>query len=64
MDGRMDGWMDGWMDGFERTFLLCLGDCTAVIGSLSETDTWLAKKLTVEHNSGTLISIAFTLLVH
>lgn len=27
------------------------GDCTAVVGSLSETDTWLAKKLTVEHNS-------------
>jgi len=27
------------------------GDCTAVIGSLSETNTWLAKKLTVEHNS-------------
>jgi len=27
------------------------GDCTAVIGSLSESDTWIAKKLTVEHNS-------------
>jgi len=27
------------------------GDCTAVIGSLSETDTWLANKLTTEHNS-------------
>ena len=27
------------------------GDCTAVIGSLSENDTWLAKKLTNEHNS-------------
>jgi len=27
------------------------GDCTAVVGSLSETDTWLAKKLTQEHNS-------------
>jgi len=27
------------------------GDCTAVIGSLSETETWLAKKLTNEHNS-------------
>jgi len=27
------------------------GDCTAVIGSLSENETWLAKKLTVEHNS-------------
>jgi len=27
------------------------GDCTAVVGSLSETDTWIAKKLTQEHNS-------------
>lgn len=27
------------------------GDCTAVVGSLSDTDTWLAKKLTLEHNS-------------
>jgi pyruvate dehydrogenase phosphatase len=27
------------------------GDCTAVVGSLSDTDTWLAKKLTNEHNS-------------
>lgn len=27
------------------------GDCTAVIGSLSDTDTWVAKKLTHEHNS-------------
>lgn len=27
------------------------GDCTAVVGSLSETDTWVAKKLTNEHNS-------------
>lgn len=27
------------------------GDCTAVIGSLSENETWLAKKLTIEHNS-------------
>jgi pyruvate dehydrogenase phosphatase len=27
------------------------GDCTAVVGSLSDTDTWLAKKLTTEHNS-------------
>ena len=27
------------------------GDCTAVVGSLSDTNTWLAKKLTVEHNS-------------
>merc|ERR1712013_736257 len=27
------------------------GDCTAVVGSLSDTDTWLAKKLTQEHNS-------------
>ena len=27
------------------------GDCTAVIGSLSETGTWIAKKLTTEHNS-------------
>lgn len=27
------------------------GDCTAVIGSLSENETWLAKKLTNEHNS-------------
>jgi len=27
------------------------GDCTAVVGSLSDTDTWLAKKLTMEHNS-------------
>jgi len=27
------------------------GDCTAVVGSLSDTDTWIAKKLTYEHNS-------------
>jgi len=27
------------------------GDCTAVVGSLSDTDTWIAKKLTLEHNS-------------
>jgi len=27
------------------------GDCTAVIGSLSETETWIANKLTLEHNS-------------
>jgi len=27
------------------------GDCTAVVGSLSDTDTWIAKKLTQEHNS-------------
>ncbi len=27
------------------------GDCTAVIGSLSDTETWVAKKLTHEHNS-------------
>jgi len=27
------------------------GDCTAVVGSLSETDTWIAKKMTQEHNS-------------
>lgn len=27
------------------------GDCTAVLGSLSENDTWIAKKLTTEHNS-------------
>jgi len=27
------------------------GDCTAVVGSLSDTDTWVAKKLTSEHNS-------------
>lgn len=27
------------------------GDCTAVVGYLSETDTWMAKKLTTEHNS-------------
>ena len=27
------------------------GDCSAVLGSLSETDTWIAKKLTNEHNS-------------
>ena len=27
------------------------GDCTAVVGYLSETDTWMAKKLTNEHNS-------------
>ena len=31
--------------------LMCPGDCTAVIGSLSDTDTWVAKKLTHEHNS-------------
>ena len=31
--------------------LIFVGDCTAVIGSLSESDTWIAKKLTVEHNS-------------
>merc|ERR1719154_85320 len=27
------------------------GDCTAVVGSLSDTDTWIAKKMTQEHNS-------------
>jgi len=27
------------------------GDCTAVVGSLSDTDTWIAKKLTQEHNA-------------
>jgi len=27
------------------------GDCTVVVGSLSDTDTWIAKKLTQEHNS-------------
>ena len=27
------------------------GDCTAVVGYLSDTDTWMAKKLTTEHNS-------------
>ena len=27
------------------------GDCSAVVGSLSENDTWVAKKLTTEHNS-------------
>ena len=27
------------------------GDCTAVVGSLSDTDTWIAHKLTKEHNS-------------
>ena len=27
------------------------GDCSAVVGSLSENETWVAKKLTTEHNS-------------
>jgi len=27
------------------------GDCTAVLGSLSENETWVAKKLCAEHNS-------------
>lgn len=27
------------------------GDCVAVLGSLSENDTWIAKKLTVDHNT-------------
>ena len=27
------------------------GDCSAVLGSLSENETWVAKKLTTEHNS-------------
>jgi len=27
------------------------GDCVAVLGSLSENDTWVAKKLTVDHNT-------------
>ena len=27
------------------------GDCTAVIGSLGDNDTWVAKKMTQEHNS-------------
>ncbi|CAG9862761.1 unnamed protein product [Phyllotreta striolata] len=28
-----------------------VGDCSAVLGSLSETDTWLANKLNTEHNA-------------
>ncbi|XP_040581537.1 pyruvate dehydrogenase [acetyl-transferring]-phosphatase 1, mitochondrial [Lepeophtheirus salmonis] len=27
------------------------GDCSAVLGTLSETDTWIGKKMTVEHNA-------------
>ena len=34
-----------------HVYVCTKGDCTAVIGSLSENDTWLAKKLTNEHNS-------------
>ena len=31
--------------------LASLGDCQAVIGVLSDTDTWTAKKISIEHNT-------------
>eukprot|EP00088_Acartia_fossae_P027203 TRINITY_DN27950_c0_g1_i3.p1 TRINITY_DN27950_c0_g1~~TRINITY_DN27950_c0_g1_i3.p1 ORF type:complete len:553 (+),score=76.70 TRINITY_DN27950_c0_g1_i3:112-1770(+) len=40
------------------------GDCTAVIGSLSENDTWLAKKLTTEHNSDNMKEVKRILSEH
>ena len=33
------------------------GDCEAVLGSLSENDTWVAKKLTTAHNSDNQIEV-------
>lgn len=40
------------------------GDCTAVVGSLSENDTWLAKKLTNEHNSDNMKEVKRILSEH
>ena len=33
------------------------GDCEAVLGSLSENDTWVAKKLTTAHNSDNQVEV-------
>jgi pyruvate dehydrogenase phosphatase len=40
------------------------GDCTAVVGSLSETGTWIAKKLTTEHNSDNVQEVKRILSEH
>ena len=32
-------------------YVASTGDCSVVLGSLSENDTWIAKKLTTEHSS-------------
>lgn len=40
------------------------GDCVAVLGSLSENDTWIAKKLTVDHNTDNPAEIKRILEAH
>ena len=56
-----------WIANLSLLFILdwlidpfCSGDCTAVIGSLSDTDTWVAKKLTYEHNSDNQNEVSVT----
>lgn len=40
------------------------GDCVAVLGSLSENDTWVAKKLTTDHNTDNPVEVKRILQDH
>eukprot|EP00096_Caligus_rogercresseyi_P009208 TRINITY_DN3089_c0_g1_i1.p1 TRINITY_DN3089_c0_g1~~TRINITY_DN3089_c0_g1_i1.p1 ORF type:complete len:470 (-),score=135.61 TRINITY_DN3089_c0_g1_i1:798-2207(-) len=40
------------------------GDCSAVLGSLSETNTWIAKKMTVEHTADNAVEVKRILSEH